>query len=109
MSTLPPPVEIETITLLAARQQHPECFPPPSRRSAHHQASNSREHKVAVLIKASLDAAVELDWLKNVAGVKLEQRDTCKQIISRIYAACEEMGIVIDVEDVAGHYCDEGN
>lgn len=99
MSPLPPPVEIETITLLAARQRHPECFPAPSRRSAHHQASNSREHKVAVLIKASLDAAVELDWLKNLRGVPQEQLNTCEQIVARIYSACEAMGVTVGAID----------
>lgn len=88
MNTLPPQVEIETITLSEARRQQPECFPSSPRRcTTHFNACDCREHKVAVLIKASLDAAVELDWIKNVRGVTTEQRESCKHLIERIYAA----------------------
>jgi len=130
MSTLPPPVEIETITLREARRQQPACFPSGSRRcTTHHPACDCREQKVAVLVKVALDAAEELDWLKNVPKVSPEQREACAQIIARIYASIDALGVAIGTSDedgihtrgcvcaecqpafadVGGPYCDERN
>ena len=52
---------------------------------------NINEHKIAVLIKAALDSACELDCIKNIAPVCAEERERISQIVERIYAACEEV------------------
>ncbi|MFA6971669.1 MAG: hypothetical protein WC208_09750 [Gallionella sp.] len=100
MRSLPHPVEIGTITLFEARRQQPECFPSDPRRcTTHFHACNCREHKVAVLAKASFDAAVELDWIKNVRGVTTEQRESCKQLVERIYSANAALVLNLGVSD----------
>lgn len=52
----------------------------------------ARAHDIAVLIKASLDAATELDWMKNAECVKPEDRDNAEQLVARLHAACESLG-----------------
>ena len=59
--------------------------------TTHHHACDCREHKFAVLIKAALDAACELDAIKNIAPIDEEERERISQIVERIYAACEEV------------------
>jgi len=46
-------------------------------------------HKMAVLNKAALDAACELDSLKNVAAISEEEKGRIAQLVERVYAACE--------------------
>jgi hypothetical protein len=71
-----------------------------------HHACECREQKVAAMIKAALDAAAELDWLKNgIAGVSKspdddrERRERCSQIVERVYNACEPLGVVLGASD----------
>lgn len=65
----------------------------------HFHACDCREHKVAVLVKAALDAAVELDETKNNPSIDQEQKERNLQVVERVYAACNELGIVIGVGD----------
>jgi len=44
---------------------------------------------MAVLNKAALDAACELDSLKNVAAISEEEKGRIAQLVERVYAACE--------------------
>lgn len=53
----------------------------------------SSQHKIAVLIKASLDAAVQLDD----EAVDEETRLKHLPIVERVYAACEVLGEAIGV------------
>lgn len=55
----------------------------------HIQPCDCREHQIAVLIKAALDAAMELDYLKNEPSVTNDARESAMAIIDRLYAACE--------------------
>lgn len=71
-------------------------------------ADDSREHKIAVLIKAALDAAVHLDDMKNgVVGVSKspdddqQRQDRSGQVVERVYAACEVLGVDIGKHEVA--------
>lgn len=57
---------------------------------SHHHACDCREQKIATLIKAALDAAMELDWMKNIVPASEEEIDQMRQIALRVYAACEE-------------------
>jgi len=73
-----------------------------------HHACDCREHKFAVLIKAALDAAVHLDDMKNgVVGVSKspdedqQRQDKSSQIVERVYAACEVLGVDIEKHEVA--------
>ena len=54
--------------------------------TTHHHACDCREHKFAVLNKAALDCAMELDWLKNECGLAQEKCDTMTSIINRVHA-----------------------
>lgn len=45
--------------------------------------------QIAVLNKAALDAACELDCLKNVAAISEEEKGRIAQLVERVYAACE--------------------
>lgn len=56
---------------------------------------DSSQHKIAVLIKASLDAAVHLDEHLDDVAADEETRVRHRQIVERVYAACEELGEVI--------------
>jgi hypothetical protein len=47
----------------------------------------TRDHTVAVLIKAALDAVMELDHIKNKATLTEIERDTVDQIVERGHAA----------------------
>lgn len=73
-----------------------------------HHACDCREHKFAVLIKAALDAAVHLDDVKNgVVGVSKSpdddqtRRDRSGQVVERVYAACEALGVDLGKHEVA--------
>lgn len=57
----------------------------------------ARAHDIAVLIKASIDAAVEIDWLKKAEGVNAEERDKAAQLVERLYAACESISHQIEM------------
>lgn len=92
-SKLPPPAEVEGITLAEARQRWAENC------TSHHHACDCREHKVAVLVKAALDAAVELDETKNNPSIDPEQRERNSQTLERVYAACNALGVVIGAGD----------
>lgn len=67
-----------------------------------------REQLVAVLIKASLDAAFELDESKKcVIGVICHadeyqhRRDKYSQIVARVYEACDQLGAEIGAPEAA--------
>lgn len=45
--------------------------------------------QLAALNKAALDAACELDSLKNVAAISEEEKGRIAQLVERVYAACE--------------------
>lgn len=92
-SKLPTPAEVEYITLAEARRRWAENC------TSHHHACDCREHKVAVLVKAALDAAVELDETKNNPSIAPEQRERNSQTLERVYAACNELGVEIGVGD----------
>ena len=68
--------------------------------TSHHHACVCREHKVAVLVKVALDAAIELDEVKNNPAIAPEQREKNQQIFERVYAACEALGVNIEVHEV---------
>lgn len=55
----------------------------------HHHACDCREHKVAVLLKAALDAAAELDALNTIAPINGEERERIQMVVARVYAAGE--------------------
>lgn len=50
-----------------------------------------REHQIAVLKKCALDAAMELDWLKNQADITEEKRDALAQIVERTHDAVSQL------------------
>jgi len=47
------------------------------------------QHQVAVLNKAALDAAIELDWIKNDANISPAQKDQIINIIERVHTASQ--------------------
>lgn len=53
---------------------------------------NDYQHQVAVLNKAALDLAMEIDWLKNDADISAERKEKATAIIERIYAASTALG-----------------
>jgi hypothetical protein len=70
----------------------------------HHHACDCREHKVAVLIKAALDAVTELDGLNGAihrfglngvsipASIEISEFEVVRSIVERVYDACEQLG-----------------
>lgn len=60
-------------------------------KTTHHLACACREQKFAVLNKAALDAACELDTLKNVAAIGPDAIEAVQQIINRIYSASDAL------------------
>lgn len=63
-------------------------------RTTHHVACDCREQKVAVLIKAALDAACELDGLQAACpDMDQESHDAYRQSSERVYDACEQLGV----------------
>jgi len=70
-----------------------------SRNTAHHYACDCREHRLAVLNKAALDAATALDWMKNTQGLAVVVVEEAAAIVERIYAAAEALGVVIESTD----------
>lgn len=60
--------------------------------TSHHHACACREHRVAVLVKAALDASCELDELKNDSAILSEDRAKLAQLVERIEVACEALG-----------------
>lgn len=75
---------------------------------SHHHACDCREHKVAVLVKAALDAAVQLDDTKHcVVGVSKSpdedqrRQEKSSRIVERVYSACEALGVDIGAPEVA--------
>lgn len=69
-------------------------------------AQDSREHQVAVLVKAALDNAIRLDEMrKSVSEGQVmltdEQDDNMKHVVERVYAACEALGVDIGTHEVA--------
>ena len=60
----------------------------------HHLACDCREHKLAVLNKAALDAASALDWIKNTPGLPPNLVEESRQLIERVYRAAEALGVV---------------
>lgn len=73
-----------------------------NRCTTHHPGCECHQQKIAVLIKASLDAAKELDDLQSIAsGLSEEQRTEIRAVVERTYAACEALGEQIGEEDEA--------
>lgn len=73
-----------------------------------HHACDCREHKFAVLIKAALDAAVHLDDMKNCivigstsANDDRQRKDRSGQVVERVHAACEALGVDLGKHEVA--------
>src|SRR4030067_114535 len=71
-------------------------------------AQDSREHHVSVLIKAALAAAGQLGDMKNgIVGVSKtpdedqQRHDKSSQVVERVYAACEVLGVDIGKHEVA--------
>jgi len=50
----------------------------------------TRDHTVAVLIKAALDAVMELDHIKNKANLTQDEHDAAEQIVERCHAAIND-------------------
>jgi hypothetical protein len=48
-------------------------------------------HAVAVLIKSALDCAIELDHVKNSAGLDAETKEAVGQLVVRTHAAIETL------------------
>lgn len=67
--------------------------------TTHHHACDCREHKIAVLLKAAMDAAVELDWTKNNPAIDADTRDRNQQTVERVQAACDALS------DPAAPFC----
>lgn len=66
---------------------------------SHHHACDCREHQVAVLIKAALDSASELDgllsaWVSVYPGDESVQElaENYRATVERVYQACEALG-----------------
>ena len=57
----------------------------------HHSACDCREQRIAVLIKAALDAAVLLDEHKHLL-TEPGMTDYAHDLVRRIYLACEALG-----------------
>lgn len=62
--------------------------------TTHHLACDCREHKVAVLIKAALDAASDLDVAKNLYSAP-EDKERAQSFVERTYTAVEALGVEI--------------
>lgn len=52
---------------------------------------NTPNMKIIALRQAAIDAAVELDWMKNEPAIKQDVRDCAQRIIERVFAACEAL------------------
>ena len=57
----------------------------------HHHACDCREQQIAVLIKATQDAALALDDAKNDLMPGSAEQENAKQIIERVHTACEAL------------------
>lgn len=51
----------------------------------------TREQQIATLVKAAIDAAVELDWLKNTQGITEDECTKARIIVERVFAAAEQV------------------
>lgn len=61
-----------------------------------HYGCACREHKLAVLKKAALDATDELEgFIETLSPQKEADSDRLRQIIARVYAACDALGTEI--------------
>jgi hypothetical protein len=88
---------------------HDYATPPARACGTCHYACDCREHKVAVLIKAALDAATELDGLQAAWAASYPGDESVKEVaenhratVERVYDACEQLGEKI------GRSADEG-
>jgi hypothetical protein len=59
----------------------------------HHHACECREQKIAALIKAAQDCAVELDELKKANENYLDKIAALISIVKRVYVACDMLEI----------------
>jgi hypothetical protein len=69
---------------------------------SHHHACDCLEQNVAVLIKAALDSASELDSLQgactkdpHAAPISGEESARLRLVVERVYDACEQLGAKI--------------
>lgn len=65
----------------------------------HHHACDCREHRIAVLNKAALDAATELDSLSGHFREHIDAHDydRIKSIVARVYDASEQLQPMLEV------------
>jgi len=72
-----------------------------------HYGCECREHKLAVLKKAALDATDELEgFIETFSPEKEETADRLRQIISRVHVACEALGVEIAISAEEAKPCD---
>lgn len=68
-----------------------------------HYGCECREHKLAVLKKAALDATDELEgFIETLSPEKEADADRLRQIINRVHAACEALGVEIVAQHEEG-------
>ncbi len=53
---------------------------------------NSFAQQIATLKKCALDAAAEIDWLKNAPAKNDEELANASALVERLYAACAALG-----------------
>ncbi|MBI5917819.1 MAG: hypothetical protein HY849_00370 [Nitrosomonadales bacterium] len=103
MSCLLPSVDLTSISRADLLRLAPESFPyakPAARHTTCHFACECREQKFAVLIKAALDTAKELDDLQSIVpNLTDELRDVLRAVVERTYAAVEALGVEIGGHD----------
>lgn len=59
---------------------------------ANAESMNSLAQRIATLKKCALDAAVEIDWLKNVPPKNNEEKADASALVERLYAASAALG-----------------
>lgn len=86
------------------RAIHDYATPPERPCGTCHYACDCREHKVAVLIKAALDAATELDGLRAAWAAAYPNDEAVQEsaerhgaTVERVYNACEALGEKIGI------------
>lgn len=57
----------------------------------HIQQCDCRELKIITLRQAAIDAAVDLDRIKNDSAIDPASRERSEKIIARVFAACEAL------------------
>lgn len=73
--------------------------------TSHYLACDCREHKVAVLIKAALDLAVESEHLKNDVPLDEEKKELIQDNVNRVHDAIEQLGWSAELSLAAAKPC----